>query len=104
MIIRQLGACLRAGAIRSVSARRAAKGSDKIMKKTRASNKTSKPEVEMLPEYRFDYGKAQPNRFADRLKPGSRVVVLEPDVGAVFLTAEAVNAVLRALIQTMPKN
>jgi hypothetical protein len=56
----------------------------------------------MQPEYHFDYAKAKPNRFAARMKAGSRVVVLAPDVAEVFATPESVNAVLRALIETMP--
>ena len=56
----------------------------------------------MLPEYRFDYRKARPNRFADRYRAGSRVVVLDPDVAEVFTTPESVNSVLRALLTTMP--
>lgn len=57
---------------------------------------------ELLPEYRFDYSRARPNRFAARLNQ-TRTVELEADVAAVFTSQEAVNAVLRALIQTMPK-
>ena len=57
---------------------------------------------EFLPEYRFDYSKARPNRFAARLAQ-THMVALEADVAAVFTSAEAVNAVLRALIQTMPQ-
>jgi hypothetical protein len=57
----------------------------------------------MPPEYRFDYSKARPNRFATRLMRGSRAVVLDPDVAAVFSTPELVNAVLRALIEPMPQ-
>jgi hypothetical protein len=73
------------------------------MKKTRAKDRTRDPEEEMLPEYRFDYSKAKPNRFAAQARPGSRAVLLDPDVAEVFTTAESVNAVLRALISTMPK-
>jgi hypothetical protein len=73
------------------------------MKKTRNAKRPRKSEEEMLPEYRFDYGKARPNRFAARLKQGSRVVVIEPDVAEVFATPESVNTVLRALIETMPR-
>ncbi len=73
------------------------------MKKTRTINRAPGPEKEMLSEYRFDYSKARPNRFAARLKTGSRAVVLDPEVAAVFSTAESVNAVLRALIETMPQ-
>ena len=57
---------------------------------------------ELLPEYHFDYNKARPNRFAASCPPGGRLVVLDPDVARVFMTAEAVNSVLRALISTMP--
>jgi hypothetical protein len=73
------------------------------MKKTRNANRSRQPDDDMLPEYRFDYRKARPNRFAARLKRGSRAVVLDPDVAAVFSTPESVNAVLRALIETMPR-
>jgi hypothetical protein len=58
---------------------------------------------DLEPEYRFNYKKAKPNRFAARIKQGSRAVVLDPDVASVFSTPEAVNAVLRALIETMPE-
>jgi hypothetical protein len=54
------------------------------------------------PEYSFDYSKAKPNRFADRTKPGSVAVLLDPDVARIFKDAESVNAVLRALMTTMP--
>ena len=73
------------------------------MKKTRSAKRASKSDGDMLPEYRFDYSKARPNRFAARLKRGTRAVVLDPDVAAVFSTPESVNAVLRALIDTMPR-
>jgi hypothetical protein len=55
---------------------------------------------DLLPEYEFDYRKAKPNRFA--LAEQQRVVILEPDVAEYFHDSEAVNRVLRALIQTMP--
>jgi hypothetical protein len=56
----------------------------------------------MLDEYRFDYNKAHPNRFADRLGQEQLMVVLDPDVATVFRSSESVNKVLRALIATMP--
>ena len=71
------------------------------MKKTPSAKKP--PQDELLPEYRFNYKKAKPNRFAARMKAGSRAVVLDPDVASVFSTPESVNAVLRALIETMPE-
>ena len=59
---------------------------------------------ELREEYRFDYGKAKPNRFAGLpAEPLVVVVVLDPDVAEVFETPDAVNEVLRALIKTMPK-
>jgi hypothetical protein len=57
----------------------------------------------MQAEYQFDYTKARPNRFAPKIPEGSRVVVLDPDIAQVFTSPESVNAVLRALIATMPK-
>jgi hypothetical protein len=53
-------------------------------------------------EYQFDYRQAKPNRFAAALKKGGRLVVLDPEVAAAFQQSDAVNAVLRALLQTMP--
>jgi hypothetical protein len=53
-------------------------------------------------EYRFDYAKAKPNRFAEGTRPGSVAVLLDPDVAQVFKSPESVNAVLRALMATMP--
>ena len=58
---------------------------------------------ELQAEYRFDYRKARPNRFAASYKAGSHVVVLDPDIAKAFTTPESVNAVLRALLDTMPR-
>ena len=60
-------------------------------------------EDELRPEYQFDYRLAKPNRFASKVKPGGRLVVLEPEVAVLFQNDGQVNAVLRALMQTMPK-
>ena len=57
----------------------------------------------MAPEYRFDYSKAKPNRFASRMKDAPLVAVIDPDVAKVFTTTEQVNKALRALISAMPK-
>jgi hypothetical protein len=73
------------------------------MKKT-PFNESSNSEDELLPEYRFDYKKAKPNRFANRSgKQQMTVVVLDEDVARIFSTPEAVNKVLRALIEAMPQ-
>jgi hypothetical protein len=74
------------------------------MKKTRTTKNEIHRDQDMLPEYQFDYSKARPNRFAKQVKPGSRAVVLDPDVAEVFATTESVNTLLRALIGTMPRN
>jgi hypothetical protein len=57
---------------------------------------------DLKPEYNFDYSKARPNRFAERVSQDNVVITLDPDVAQVFSSAEDVNAVLRALIQNMP--
>jgi hypothetical protein len=57
---------------------------------------------DLEPEYNFDYSKGKPNRFAGQLDHSRVVVLLDPDISAVFTTSESVNAVLRALITTMP--
>ena len=70
------------------------------MKKKTHANKVSE---DLRPEYRLDYRKARSNRFAARMDKTNTVVVLDSDVAKVFTTSEDVNAVLRALIETMPK-
>ncbi len=57
---------------------------------------------ELKPEYRFDYAKSKPNRFAGDTRQLSLTVQLDPDVAKVFQNAEQVNTVLRALLTTMP--
>jgi hypothetical protein len=66
------------------------------------STRNGKKAVELRTEYRFDYSKARPNRYAARIKQGVRVIALDPDVAKVFTDAVAVNAVLRAWMETMP--
>lgn len=70
------------------------------MKKTpiRKSNKVQ----EMASEYRFDYKKAKPNRFAEKMKDTPIIVVLDADVAKVFTSTEEVNKALRAIISAMP--
>ena len=45
----------------------------------------------------------QASHFTKRINAHKTVIVLEPDVAAVFQTSESVNAILRALIKTMPQ-
>jgi hypothetical protein len=46
----------------------------------------------------YDFSEGARGKYAARLKPGSQIVVLEPDVAAAFGTARAVNRALRTLI------
>lgn len=57
---------------------------------------------EMAAEYRFDYRKAKPNRFAARMKNEPLIVLIEPDIAKVFTSSDEVNKALRALISAMP--
>ena len=70
------------------------------MKKTPTTK--SRKVQDMAPEYKFDYKKAKPNRFAARMKDEPLVVMIEPDVAKVFKSSEQVNKALRALISAIP--
>jgi hypothetical protein len=69
----------------------------------KASN-TRKPKGrEMRKEYRVDYRKSHPNRFAPLMKEGAVAIVLDPDVASVFRSPESVNSLLRSVITALPK-
>lgn len=72
------------------------------MTKTSARKKTAKKNNGLRSEYRFDYSKSKPNRFAQKMSEGTVAVVLEPDVAKVFKSSEVVNALLRSIISAMP--
>jgi hypothetical protein len=72
------------------------------MSKTPCEKPYTHSDDELLSEYGFDYETAKPNRFAAAEKQALKVVILDEDVAQVFTTPEAVNKVLRALIETMP--
>jgi hypothetical protein len=59
---------------------------------------------DMRREYRFDYRKARPNRFAPLMKGRTVAVVLDPDIAAVFGSSESVNSLLRSIISALPKH
>ena len=65
--------------------------------KTQKDDRTREAD-ELRAHYKFDYSKAKPNRFADRLGEETIAVVLDPDVAAVFTTSEEANQALRVLI------
>jgi len=58
----------------------------------------------MRREYRLDYRKSRPNRFAPLMKEGAVAVVLDPDVASVFSSPESVNSLLRSVITALPKH
>lgn len=71
------------------------------MKKTSAEpthqprRPTERDPDEILPEY--DFSGAVRNPYASRYAAGSNVVVLEPDVAALFPNSTSVNEALRSL-------
>lgn len=70
------------------------------MKKTSAKvTRRARPEAadpdEIRPEY--DWSKATRNPYASRYAQGSNIVVLEPDVAALFPNSASVNEALRSL-------
>jgi hypothetical protein len=72
------------------------------MKKIRTFESNEDLDDDMLPEYRLDYSKARRNPQAIKTDTDRLTIVLDSDVAKVFVTAESVNNVLRALIKTMP--
>src|SRR5205823_7379902 len=74
----------------------------RIMRKTSRSRRDRRKA--MREEYRFDYRKARPNRFAPLMKSGAVAVVLDPDVASVFRSPESVNSLLRSVIKALPKH
>jgi len=72
------------------------------MRKALSKRMRKADDGELLPEYRFDYARSRPNRFA---RPGIRevtTIVLDEDVASVFRTSDAVNTALRALLGALP--
>jgi hypothetical protein len=72
------------------------------MKKAQTRKRRSRATAELRPEYRFDYRKARPNRFAGRMPHGAVAVVLDPEVASVFESSASVNTLLRSVIKAMP--
>lgn len=48
-------------------------------------------------EEEYDFSEGVRGKYVERLKQGSNVVVLAPDVAALFPDSESVNTALRAL-------
>ena len=76
--------------------------SAKTMKKRRDPG-DHRAQRDLAPEYRFDYSKSRANRFARQIGKNAVVVVLDPDVAAVFRDPKRVNSLLRATISALKK-
>ncbi len=74
------------------------------MKRTSKLRRKRPTSAGMRAEYRFDYRKARPNRFAAQMKGSTVAVVLDPDVASVFQTSKAVNSLLRSVISALPED
>ncbi len=72
------------------------------MKKTCRNSQSKRSE--MRREYRLDYRRSRPNRFAPLMKDRTVAVMLDPDVATVFASSESVNTLLRSVIKALPKN
>lgn len=57
---------------------------------------------DMLDEY--DFSKGVRGKYAKHYAYGTNVVLLDPDVAAVFPNAESVNDALRALVKIARRN
>jgi hypothetical protein len=71
--------------------------------KKRPSPRNRRAQDDLASEYRFDYAKSRPNRFARKIAKNAVVVVLDPDVAAVFRDPKRVNSLLRATIAALKK-
>ena len=74
------------------------------MKKMSPRKKHQTVRDTMRKEYRFDYSRAKPNRFREKMSEGVVTVVLEPDVAAIFKSSQAVNSLLRSVIAAMTES
>ena len=72
------------------------------MRKTSNRKTTAKARGDLRREYRFDYSRARPNRFANRFQADAVAVVLDPDVAAVFKSSDSVNTLLRSVMSALP--
>jgi len=67
--------------------------------------KKAKVSDELRPEYRReDLGQGIRGKYFESYRKGSNLVLLSPDVAKVFPTEEAVNQVLRSLIDLAQKS
>ena len=58
-------------------------------------------DYEMREEYDFSNGK--PNPYAERMRCGSNLVLIDPELYAIFPGSEAVNEALRLIVKASAK-
>ena len=56
---------------------------------------------EMKAEY--DFSKGRKNPYAERMRKGSNLVLIDPELYAVFPSSEAVNEALRLIVKASAK-
>src|SRR3989442_12200216 len=61
-----------------------------------SQRRRTNPDDDMLPEY--DFRGAVRGKYYERYREGTNVVLLDPDVAAVFKDSAAVNDALRLLV------
>jgi hypothetical protein len=71
--------------------------------RTHSNTPSNVEDRELKIEYRFDYAKSKPNRFAPSLYSQPVFVQLAPDVAEMFQDSESVNAALRSFLNPPPK-
>jgi hypothetical protein len=69
--------------------------------KTMKKGTKTQRDPDMLDEY--DFSKGVRGKYVKRLAAGSNIVVLSPDVAAVFPDSDSVNEALRALAKIVHK-
>jgi hypothetical protein len=66
--------------------------------------KTSKPTPRRGMRAEYDFTGGVRGKYAARFRAGTNIVVLDPDVAAVFESPEQVNRALRALLAAVPSH
>ena len=78
---------------------------EKATARREESMKKAKVSDELRPEYRReDLGQGIRGKYFESYRKGSNLVLISPDVAKVFPTEEAVNEVLRSLIDLAQKS
>ena len=77
-------------------------GKKKTSKAMTSKKKTGKLADGMRSEYDFRGGTR--GKYAVRIKEGSSVVLLDPDVAEAFPDSKSVNEILRALLQILERS